>query len=49
MTYEGVQHERQSKADSKTKRAVGKNVSTACCRCHTAQKDKDYVFSAYCK
>jgi Cytochrome P460 len=35
------------KADSKTERAVGKNAATACYQCHTAQKDKDFVFSAY--
>jgi Cytochrome P460 len=38
--YEGF------KADSKTERAVGANAATACHQCHTAQKDKDYVFSA---
>ena len=37
------------KADSKTERAVGKNAATACYQCHTAQKDKDFVFSAYRK
>jgi Cytochrome P460 len=35
------------KADSKTDRAVGKNAASACYQCHTAQKDKDFVFSAY--
>ena len=35
------------KADSKTERAVGKNAASACYQCHTAQKDKDFVFSAY--
>lgn len=33
------------KGDSRTDRAVGKNVATACYECHTAQKDKDFVFS----
>ncbi|MBK7236117.1 MAG: cytochrome P460 family protein [Sterolibacteriaceae bacterium] len=33
------------KGDSLTDRAVGKNAATACYECHTAQKDKDYVFS----
>jgi hypothetical protein len=37
------------KADSKTDRAVGKNAASACYQCHTAQKDKDFVFSAYRK
>jgi len=41
--YEGF------KGDSKTERAVGKNAATACFQCHTAQKDKDYVFSAFRK
>ncbi len=27
-------------------RVVGKNAATACFQCHTAQKGKDYVFSA---
>jgi hypothetical protein len=27
-------------------RVVGKNAASACFQCHTAQKDKDYVFSA---
>lgn len=35
------------KGDSKTERAVGANASTACFQCHTAQKDRDYVFSAW--
>ena len=30
-------------------RAVGANAATACYECHTAQKDKDYVFSAWRK
>jgi len=33
--------------DSKTERAVGANAATACFGCHTAQKQKGYVFSAY--
>jgi hypothetical protein len=37
------------KGDSKTERAVGKNAAAACFQCHTAQKDKDFVFSAYRK
>ena len=41
--YEGF------KGDSKTERAVGNNAATACYQCHTAQKDKDFVFSAYRK
>ncbi len=38
--YEGF------KGDSRTERAVGKNAASACHACHTAQKDKDFVFSA---
>ena len=34
------------KADSTTERAVGSQAATACYQCHTAQKDKDYVFSS---
>lgn len=34
------------KGDSKTERAVGVNAAKACFGCHTAQKDKDYVFSS---
>ena len=41
--YEGF------KGDSKTERAVAANAATACHGCHAAQKDKDYVFSAYRK
>lgn len=41
--YEGF------KGDSTTERAVGNNAATACYQCHTAQKDKDFVFSAYRK
>ena len=37
------------KGDSKPERAVGKNAATACYQCHTSQKDKDFVFSAYRK
>jgi Cytochrome P460 len=37
------------KGDSKTERAVGKNAATACFQCHTAQRDKDFVFSAFRK
>lgn len=35
------------KGDSKTERAVGANAATACFQCHTAQKSKDFVFSAW--
>ena len=38
--YEGF------KADSTTERAAGSQAATACYQCHTAQKDKDYVFSS---
>jgi hypothetical protein len=34
------------KGDSKTERAVAGNAAAACHQCHSAQKDKDYVFSA---
>lgn len=37
------------KGDSKTERAVGRNAAGACYACHTQQKDKDFVFSAYRK
>jgi len=37
------------KGDSKTERAVGKNAAAACYACHTQQKEKDFVFSAYRK
>lgn len=37
------------KGDSKTERAVAGNAVKACFECHTAQKDKDYVFSAWRK
>lgn len=33
--------------DSKTERSVGANAATACFGCHTAQKQKDFVFSSY--
>ena len=39
--YEGF------KGDSTTERAVGANASSACYQCHTAQKDRGYVFSAW--
>lgn len=34
------------KGDSTRDRAVAGNAATACYQCHTAQKDKDYVFSS---
>ena len=37
------------KGDSTTERAVGANAATACYQCHTAQKDKGYVFSSWRK
>ena len=37
------------KGDSKSERAVGKNAASACYACHTQQKEKDFVFSAYRK
>lgn len=37
------------KGDSKSARAVGRNAATACYACHTQQKEKDFVFSAYRK
>jgi hypothetical protein len=33
--------------DSTTERAVQANAATACFACHTAQKEKGYVFSEY--
>jgi Cytochrome P460 len=36
--YEGF------KGDTR-ERVVGNNAATACYQCHTAQKDKDFVFS----
>lgn len=41
--YEGF------KGDSKRERAVARNAATACYQCHQAQKDKDFVFSAWRK
>jgi hypothetical protein len=35
------------KGDSKTERAVAANAATACFQCHTAQKDRDFVFSSF--
>lgn len=35
------------KGNSRSERAVGKNAATACYQCHTQQRDKDYVFSAW--
>jgi opacity protein-like surface antigen len=35
------------KGDSTTERAVGKNAASACFQCHTAQKDRNFVFSAF--
>lgn len=35
------------KGDSKSERAVGANAAKACFECHTAQKSKDFVFSAW--
>lgn len=37
------------RGDSKKDRIVGKNAATACFQCHTAQKDRDYVFSVFRK
>jgi hypothetical protein len=37
------------KGDSRTERAVGANAKTACFDCHTSQKSRDYVFSAWRK
>jgi hypothetical protein len=34
------------KGDSTSERAVGANAASACYQCHTAQKDRDYVFSS---
>lgn len=36
------------KADTR-ERAVGSNAAAACFQCHTAQKDKDFVFSQWRK
>ena len=35
------------KGGAKTERAVGANAATACFQCHTAQKDRDFVFSTF--
>jgi hypothetical protein len=35
------------KGDSRSERAVGANAKAACFDCHTSQKDRDYVFSAW--
>lgn len=35
------------KGDSKTERAVGANAATACFQCHTSQRARDFVFSAW--
>ncbi|MCX7893237.1 MAG: cytochrome P460 family protein [Burkholderiales bacterium] len=35
------------KGDSKGDRAVGKNAASACFECHTKQRDRDFVFSAW--
>jgi Cytochrome P460 len=37
------------KGDSKTERVVGKNAASACYACHTAQQNKDFVFSSFRK
>ncbi len=37
------------KGDSKSDRAVSNNAATVCFQCHTAQKNNDYVFSAFRK
>lgn len=37
------------KGDSKTERLVGDKAAGACFQCHTAQKDQDFVFSAFRK
>lgn len=37
------------KGDSKTERAAGKAAASACYQCHTSQKDRGFVFSAYRK
>lgn len=37
------------KGDSTSDRAVGSNAKTACFDCHTQQKSRDYVFSAWRK
>jgi hypothetical protein len=35
------------KGDSKSERAVGNQAAPACFHCHTAQKDRDFVFSTF--
>lgn len=35
------------KGDSHTERAVGSNAASACFQCHTAQKNKNFVFSSF--
>lgn len=35
------------KSDSHSERAVGAAAATACFQCHTAQRDKDFVFSRW--
>lgn len=37
------------KGDSQTERVVGAKAAEACHACHTAQKEKDFVFSAFRK
>jgi len=37
------------KGDSRSERAVAGNAAAACFQCHTAQKDRDFVFSRYRK
>ncbi len=37
------------KGDSKSERAVGNKAASACFQCHTAQKDKGFVFSTFRK
>ena len=37
------------RGDSQTDRMIGAEAPTKCYACHTSQKDRDYVFSAYRK
>ena len=37
------------KGDSKSERAVGAKAAAACFQCHTSQRQKDFVFSAFRK
>jgi cytochrome P460 len=37
------------RGDSQTDRMIGADAPTKCYACHTSQKDRDYVFSAYRK